>query len=247
MSVPLSAAIDPIAPLRLVVEQILATSHSLLAAAGLDPSGGGAWLLAVAALVVVVRSALLPVVVGQFRSQRRMQALAPELRSIQDRYRGRTDPDSRAALLRATSELYQQHSVRPLGALLPLLIQLPVLLALVQVLEQAARGTGGALAGFGAATVLGVPLSAGVFLGGTATWLGIVILLVTAGAQVVTQLLASAPGAPVAQRRLLLALPLVSVAFCVAFPIGVTAYWLCSALWTVGQQAILTRTSSCGS
>ena len=95
--------------------------------------------------------------------------------------------------------------------------------------------------------MLGVPLSAGALTGGTAALLGVAVLVLTAAAQVLTTRigLRAAPigpeGTPAAQRVLLLALPLVSVAFCVAFPLGVTAYWLCSALWTLGQQAVLTR------
>jgi len=43
------------------------------------------------------------------------------------------------------------------------------------------------------------------------------------------------------ERRLLLLLPLVTAATGLAFPIGVTAYWACSALWTLGQQLVLPR------
>lgn len=240
---PASAAFDPIAPLRAVVEQVLATAHALVLPLGLDPAGGAGWLLAVLALVVVVRTALLPLAVLQARSQRRLQALAPELRRVRDRYRGRSDAAARQELAAATLALHREHGVHPLGAAVPALVQLPVLLALVQVLERAAHGTTGALASFGGAVVLGVPLSAGVVAGGTAAMLGIGLLAATAAAQVLTQRMAmrSAPeAAPRSQQVLLLALPLASVAVCTAFPIGVTAYWCCSALWTLGQQAVLT-------
>jgi YidC/Oxa1 family membrane protein insertase len=244
MSAPLSATIDPIAPLRLLVEQVLARTHGALTAFGLDPAGGGGWLLAVAGLVVVVRLLLLPLAVRQLRSQRRMRRLAPDLQRLRERYRGRSDREARESMAKDTAALYREHGVHPLAAVLPALIQLPVLLALVQVLEAAAHGIPGALATFAAAPVLGVPLSAGVLAGGAAAAVGAVVLVLTAGAQLLTARVAAkgdpAAGAP-AQRVLMLALPLVSVGSCVAFPIGVTAYWLCSAVWTLGQQATLTQ------
>ena len=71
--------------------------------------------------------------------------------------------------------------------------------------------------------------------------LGIGLLVVTAAAQVLTQHLASVGAPAVPGGRLLLLLPLVTAATGLAFPIGVTAYWACSALWTLGQQLVLPR------
>lgn len=222
---------DLLNPLRLLVGTVLARCHDLLVPLGAPPSV--AWLLAVVALVVLVRTLLLPLAVGQARSARRMRALAPELRRLQERHRGRTDA---ASLAREQGELYRAHGVRPLGALLPALVQVPVFLALVQALEQAAHGGGGAaLASFAVAAVIGAPLAASAL--GSA-WpgalVGIGLLVVTAAAQALTQHLAGGP-------PWLLALPVVTAAAGLAFPIGVTAYWCASALWTLGQQTVLTR------
>src|SRR5258707_887527 len=71
--------------------------------------------------------------------------------------------------------------------------------------------------------------------------IGVGLLVVSAGAQVLTQPLASVGAAPAPGGRLLLLLPLVTAATGLAFPIGVTAYWACSALWTLGQQLVLPR------
>ena len=68
--------------------------------------------------------------------------------------------------------------------------------------------------------------------------------MITAGAQVWTQhlaVLAAGPDQSMPGGRLLLLLPLLTALTGLAFPIGVTAYWCCSALWTLGQQAALTR------
>lgn len=225
---------DLLAPLRLLVGVVLARCHDLLDPLGL-PSGA-AWLLAVVALVVLVRVLLLPLAVQQARSARRVRSLAPELRRIRERYRGRTDSASRAAEAHETVDLYRAHGVRPLGSSAPVLLQLPVFLALVQALEQAAHGSGGAaLASFAAAAVLGAPLAATALgTGWPGALVGIGLLLVTAAAQALTQHLGGAPG-------WFLVLPLVTAATGLAFPIGVTAYWCASALWTLAQQVVLLR------
>ena len=154
----LAAGFDPLAPLRFLVEQVLAGAHVLVSATGLDAAGGAGWLLAVVALVVVVRAALIPLVVRQFRTQRAMRRVAPELQRLRERYRGRTDAASRQAMAQETAAAYKEAGVHPLAPLLPALIQLPVLLALVQALEAAARGGAGPLATFAHAAVLHAPI-----------------------------------------------------------------------------------------
>jgi YidC/Oxa1 family membrane protein insertase len=233
---------DLLAPVRATVETLLTVLHDLLATAGLDPAAGLSWLLAVALLVVAVRAALLPLAVRQYRSGLRMRALAPEAALIRDRYRGRTDPESRRAFAEETGALHRRHGVHPLGSAVPLLIQVPLFLALVQALEHAAHSTGTtALASFAVAVAFGAPLAAPALGGGIpAAVVGVGLLIVTAGAQILTQhLAAGAPAAP--GGRLLLLLPLVTAATGLAFPIGVVAYWACSALWTLGQQLVLPR------
>lgn len=234
---------DLIAPLRSAVEGVLTVLHDLLASAGLDPAAGLTWLAAVALLVVAVRALLLPLAVRSYRSGVRMRALAPEAAAIRDRYRGRTDLASRERMAEETAALHKRHGVRPLAAFVPLLIQIPLFLALVQALEHAAHSTGAAALGsFAAAVAFGAPLAATALAGGLPSALvGIGFLAVSAGAQVLTQHLASIGAAPAPGGRLLLLLPLVTAATGLAFPIGVTAYWACSALWTLGQQLVLPR------
>lgn len=234
---------DPLAPVRAVVETVLTTLHDGLAAAGLDPAAGATWLLAVAALVVVVRALLLPLAVRQFRSGVRMRRLAPEAAAIRDRYRGRTDAASRQRFAEETAALHRRHGVHPLGAVLPLLIQVPLFLALVQALEHAAHSTGAAALGsFAAAVAFGAPLAATALSGGVpGALVGGGLLVVSAAAQMLTQHFAAVGAPPAPGGRLLLLLPLVTTATGLAFPIGVTAYWACSALWTLGQQLVLPR------
>ena len=152
-------------------------------------------------------------------------------------------PASRRAFAEQTAAVQRRAGVHPAGALAPLLIQVPLFLALVQALEQAAHSTGAsALTSFAAAIAFGAPLAATALTGGPAAGLlGIGLLAVTAAAQVLTQHLATLGAAPVPGGRLLLLLPLITAATGLAFPIGVTVYWACSALFTLGQQLLLPR------
>ena len=234
---------DLLAPVRSAVEAVLTVLHDLLTTAGLDPAAGLTWLLSVALLVVVVRAALLPLAIRSFRSGLRMRALAPEAAEIRERHRGRTDLESRRRMAEETAALHRRHGVRPITALVPLLIQAPLFIALVQALEHAAHSAGtAALGSFAAAVALGAPLAVTALAGGLPGGvLGIGLLVVTAGSQVLTQHLAAIGATAVPGGRLLLLLPLVTAATGLAFPIGVTAYWACSALWTLGQQLVLPR------
>lgn len=234
---------DLLAPVRSAVESLLVLLHQAIAAAGVDPAGGIGWLAAVALLVVVVRALLLPLAVRQHRSGLRMRAIAPDLTRLRERYRGRTDAASRRRLAEESAALQRAAGVRPAAALVPLLVQVPLFLALVQALEHAAHATGAAaLASFAVAVAFGAPLAATALSGGPAGALvGGGLLLVTAAAQVLTQHLAAAGTPPAPGARLLLLLPLATAATGLVFPIGVTACWAFGALVSLGQQLVLPR------
>src|SRR5690606_4909664 len=104
-----------------------------------------AWVLAILGLVVVVRSALIPVTVKQIKSQRKMMEVAPEIKKIQQKYKGKTDQFSREAMSRETMALYKKHGTNPFSSCLPLLLQMPNFITLFYVLRNAsgAMGSGG--------------------------------------------------------------------------------------------------------
>lgn len=67
-----------------------------------------------------------------FESMRRMQALQPKMKALQEQYK-----DDQAKLSKETMELYKRHKVNPMGGCLPMLLQVPVFIAFYQVLVQA--------------------------------------------------------------------------------------------------------------
>ena len=251
-------------PFRWLVSGILVAFHDGLGTAGMPAADGWTWTLAIIGLVLVIRAALIPVFRAQVRAQRRMRLLQPELKELQDRYKGRTDQASRQAMAQEQMALYKKHGTNPFSACLPLLIQAPFFLALFQVLSgisnAAPQGQGiGALGRdqavqFDSASIFGAPLSASLLHGGgdptAVAVLAVVMILVMIACQFLTQKLVSSRSmagqdseSPLMrqQKILLYVLPLVFGVGGIFFPIGVLVYWTVSNLWTLGQQFLVFR------
>lgn len=125
-------------PVKWVIEAILVGFHWFFSnVLQMDPGAGLTWVLSIVGLTVVVRAALIPVFVRQIKSQRKMMEIAPQLKKIQDKYKGKRDQFSREAMQRETMEMYRKAGTNPLASCLPLLIQLPVFFSLLPVLNEA--------------------------------------------------------------------------------------------------------------
>jgi YidC/Oxa1 family membrane protein insertase len=136
-------------PIKWVIEAVLVAFHSVWTSVGMDPADGLTWILSILGLVIVVRSALIPLFVRQIKSQRKMLELAPQLKKIQEKYKGKRDQFSREAMSRETMELYKKTGTNPFSSCLPLLLQMPIFFSLFEVLNRAAHN-GGAGVGVGA-------------------------------------------------------------------------------------------------
>src|SRR5918994_2713661 len=124
-------------PIKWVIELILVAFHTMWDFFGLDPDAGVTWVLSIVGLVIVVRAALIPIFVRQIKNQRRMLEVAPQLKKIQDKYKGKKDQFSREAMSRETMELYKKTGTNPLSSCLPLLLQMPIFFGLFSVLNDA--------------------------------------------------------------------------------------------------------------
>ena len=248
-------------PIKWVIEAILVGWHSLLMLAGMDAASGVTWVLSITGLVLVIRALLIPVFVRQIKSQRRMMEIAPQLKKIQDKYKGKRDQFSREAMSRETMELYKRTGTNPLSSCLPLLLQMPIFLSLFYTLSDAYAGkpgvgllSEGLSRQFGEATLLGLaPLGSSMVTSDGNVWViviaSILVVLMTAS-QFITQLqIMSKNQSPEMkaspmykqQRILLYLLPLVFAFSGFAFPLGVMFYWFVSNLWTMVQQFIVIR------
>lgn len=254
-------------PLKWAVEFILVSFHWLFTTLGMNPDAGITWVLAIAGLVVVVRAALIPVFVRQIKSQRKMLEIAPDLKKIQDKYKGKKDQYSREAMSRETMALYSKHGTNPLSSCLPLLLQMPIFFALFSVLNDVALKKGAAGVGpmneelaqsFYNASLFGVASLHTTFIEAmnsnppqfTVMIIAMTMVVLMTASQFITQLQivsknmseeTKASPAFRQQRILLYILPIVFAVSGVAFPLGVMFYWLVSNFWTMGQQFIVIR------
>jgi YidC/Oxa1 family membrane protein insertase len=218
---------------------------------------GGSWGLAIVGLTVLVRAVMVPLTVSQFRSMQRMQALAPQIKALQEKYK-----DDKQRQQQELMKFYQENKVNPFASCLPLVLQLPVFISLFYMLRQELKLDicGPALrAHFHVATNSAIPskqlqsISCNQVDPHSAKFLFIpdithqaagavlvVLLLLYIGSQVASTLMMSAT-ADKNQRRMMLALPLVFVLFIFRFPAGLLVYWITTNLWTMGQQYVVRR------
>ena len=250
-------------PLQWLVELVLWAWHQLFTWIGMDPDSGLTWLLAILGLVVVVRSALIPVTVRQIKAQRRMMDLAPEMKKIQDKYKGKKDQFSREAMSRETMALYKKHGTNPFSSCLPILIQMPVFFSLFYVLRHASENKPGIgfmnkdlTESFNAATLFGAPLKMTFTQGWeSGNWvvvilLGIIMLLMIASQfftqlQIMSKNVSDETKASPMYRQQKIMLYIIPFAFLFSgftFPLALNIYWFTSNLWTMGQQAIVINT-----
>ena len=251
-------------PFKWVIEAILVAFHSGWSAIGMNPADGLTWILSILGLVLVVRAALIPLFVRQIKSQRKMLEIAPQLKKIQEKYKGKRDQFSREAMSRETMELYKRTGTSPFSSCLPLIAQMPIFFSLFQVLDNAQKHPETAGIGllsaplahlFGTAKLFGAPLAATLTNNGGNGLVSVIaigmIALMTAS-QFITQLqIMSKNVSPETmaspmyrqQKMLLYVLPLVFIFSGIAFPLGVMFYWVFSNLWTMGQQFIVIRNS----
>ena len=249
-------------PLRWLVELVLWVWHMLFTSVGMDTDGGVTWVLAIIGLVVVVRSALIPVTVRQIKSQRRMMEIAPEMKKIQAKYKGKSDQFSREAMSRETMAMYKKHGTNPFASCLPILIQMPIFFSLFYVLRGASEGREGigfmdaALTeSFNHASIFGAPLAlnfSGALEQGQWTvviLLGIIVVLMIAS-QFFTQLQIMSKNvsdetknSPMyrQQKILLYIIPFAFLFSGYMFPLALNIYWFTSNLWTMAQQFIVIR------
>ena len=247
-------------PLYWVVSGLLVLFHSLWSPVfGAD--SGWTWALSIVSLTVVIRVALIPLFVKQIKSSRQMQLLQPKVRELQKKY-----GHDREKLGQETMKLYKEHNANPLSSCLPLLLQMPIFLALFRVLDGAARRhrprplagdppraadvaeRAPPSSGPGSRPPSSRSASAPAI---TATHVVCVVLILAMTATLfVTQLQLMRKNMPPEaltgpfaqqQKMMLYLFPIIFAVGGINFPIGVLIYWLASNLWTMGQQFYVIR------
>ncbi len=92
--------------------------------------------IAIIILTLLIRVLLAPSTAKSLRSQKAMSALQPKLNELREKHK-----DNKEGQAKAMMGLYKEHKISPLSSCLPLLIQLPILIALYQVFDKALKGS----------------------------------------------------------------------------------------------------------
>ena len=244
-------------PISHFLAAVLAMSHTWLTSLGADPGSGTTWVLCVATLVVIVRLALLPLVVHGVRQTHAAARARPQLTDLTRRYRNRKDADAMRSFRNERRRIAAEHNMSRLS-LLPVLIQLPIWVALYHLLSNVAAGvavgavTPHLVASLGAATLLGLPLAERGYLGGDWPHLAVVggLAVVAAVLASATQKLLIGPNTvltdvpDVISRTHQMMPALSAVGLLVAggaVPVALLVYWVCNSIWTLGQSAVIWR------
>jgi len=215
--------INPLNPLEDAVIWILNHLHD-----NLHLSYG--WSIVV--LTLIVRAALLPLVIRQYRSMRQMQVLAPQIKEMQQKYKG-DKRKQQEELMR----LYQENNANPFASCLPLVAQIPVFLGLYYGLKRFSNHVpqGSDL------SFLHIIPNITEHVRDLPIWSAAVLAAIYAGSQLLSTELSFEPQTPDMQRRIMrfIPIPIVLVAFTYPFPAGVAIYWVTTNLWTAGQMLII--------
>ncbi|MQA73007.1 MAG: membrane protein insertase YidC [Solirubrobacterales bacterium] len=189
---------------------------------------GFGWGLAIVGLTFITRMVILPLSLKQIRSMRHLQQHAPELKKLQEKYKG-----DKERLQREMMAFYKENQINPLASCWPLLLQLPVFLALYQLLNSDDFK----------ADILAAPPAGFLFVDNltekaTGVELAVLIILFIA-TQMGAGLVMSSRVQDRNQRLIMFGLPLIFAPFVANFPAGLAVYWISTNLWTLGQQWVV--------
>ena len=252
-------------PLKHVLATVLAAAHDALTTLGLDPDSGATWVLSLAAVTVVVRLCVLPLAWHGVRLAHANARARPALQELSRRYQGRRDPESVRQMMEERRRITGEHGVSRWGCL-PLLVQVPVWIALYHLLARAASGAPfgrldqGLVDSLRSATLGGVPLADSGYLGAGGVHLAVVAGLAGTAALLsyLTQRVFVRGNTPPfttpdaerselgeAMQRTQALLPLVSAGGLLlaggVVPVALLVYWVCSQAWTLAWSAAVWR------
>jgi YidC/Oxa1 family membrane protein insertase len=206
-----------------VIKSVLTTYHDHISS----------WGLCIILLTFTVRLVILPLTIKQFRSMAAMQTIQPKVKQLQNRYKGKTDRESKQQMQKELMDLYKEHGVNPFASCLPLVAQLPVFIGLYQVLRNQIEPTP-------TVSFLGIDdifqkLSS---IGGITEYL---IIGLYVGTMLGSTLLFSFV-TDRQQKYMFAAMPIFFIPFVIGVPAGVMIYWITTNVWTMCQQGVIKRT-----
>src|ERR1700712_363505 len=188
---------------------------------------GLSWGMSIVAITVVTRAALIPLTYKQIKGMRAMQALQPQIKELQAKYK-----NDKQRMQQEMMRFYKENKVNPLASCIPLLAQLPVFITLFYVLRHELPADIGCKAGECGAEASFLFIND---LTAKATGAELIVLLVLyVGTQLASGFFMSVT-ADKSQRTMMFVLPLIFVPFVISFPAGLILYWITTNFWTIGQ------------
>jgi YidC/Oxa1 family membrane protein insertase len=181
----------------------------------------GNWGFSIIVLTIMIKGAFFYLSAASYKSMARMRKLQPRVMDLRDRFAG-----DKAKLNQAMMELYKKEKINPLGGCLPILVQIPVFIALYWVLLES------------------VALRQAPFI----LWIHdlsihdpfFVLPLLMGITMFAQQRLNPAPPDPM-QARIMMALPIVFTFLFLFFPSGLVLYWFVNNLLSIAQQWVITK------
>ncbi len=203
----------------------------LLAMNGLHSLMGLTYGISIIAITIIIKLVFWPLTNASTKSQKRMQALQPQLKAITEKYK-----DDSVKRNEKTMEFYKQHKVSPLGGCMPTLLQLPVFIGFYWMLRGAIELRGAHfLWAFDlsqpdtVATIAGFPVNPlPLIMGATQLWQ--------------SHMMPPSPGMDPGQQKLMRWMPLMMIALFYKMSAGLTLYWTVSNLLSILQMK-LTKTT----
>lgn len=253
-------------PFAVAIAWLWVWIHDLLVLIGLGTGAGFAWILSIILVTMVVRAAILPLFYKQIKSSRGMQALQPELKKLQEKYKGKKDPASKQKMTEEQMALFRKHGTSPFASCLPLLVQMPILFAMYRAIFAAsdlAKGTftyrGESANSLGPitqsvakeiveSTVFGVPTSH--MFSDTPELTGKIVFIIMIIVMVLMQFFAmrlsmtknmpaqADPNNPMAQstRVMMYVMPVMFIFTGFFFQMGLLVYMVTTTVWSLGQS-----------
>jgi YidC/Oxa1 family membrane protein insertase len=175
--------------------------------------------VAIIIITVIIKLLFSPLTWKSFKSMQAMQHLQPQMKRLQDMYK-----NDRQKLNEEMMRLYREQKVNPLGGCLPMVVQIPVFIALYQVL-------------YGS-----IELRHAGFI----WWMKDLsapdhpMAVLMGASMVVQQWMTPTTGDP-RQAKMMLFMPIIFTFMFLNFPVGLVIYWLVNNLLTIAQQYVMLR------
>ena len=196
---------------------------------GIKIPGTGNYGLDIIILTVLIKILFIPLTHKSMKSMKRMQELQPQIAKLKEKFK-----DDKAALNKATMELFREQKVNPLGSCWPMLLQLPVFIALYKVLGYAIE--------LRHASFLCVP-SIYLCINDLSAPDPFYVTPILMGATMVLQQWMTPSGGDPTQKKMMLIMPVVFTYLFLNFPSGLVLYWLVNNVLSIGQQVVTNRLS----